>query len=97
MGIYLIEIEVPTKSVLHTGQPFMYSRYGSKGDIFPPLANNRITVGYPVLLEGSLLHPGFSRMYGPGKFNTAARPYSMQRQPRRTFTNQRNPNPYQTV
>lgn len=64
MGIYLIEIVVPTKSVLHTGQPFMYSRYGSKGDIFPPLANNRVTVGYPVLLEGSLLHPGFSRMYG---------------------------------
>lgn len=49
MGIYLIEIEVPTKSVLHTGQHFMYSRYGSKGDIFPPLANNRITDLPPVL------------------------------------------------
>lgn len=75
----------------------MYSRCDSKGDIFPPLANNRVAVGYPVRLEGSLLHPGNSRMYGPGKFNTPDSHYNMQRQPRRTFANQRNPNPYQTV
>lgn len=75
----------------------MYSRYDAKGGIFPPLANNMLTNGYPVRLEGSLLHPEYSRMYGPGKFNTLDRRYSMQRQPRRTFANQSNPNLYQTV
>lgn len=75
----------------------MYSRDDAKGGEIPPLANNIVTNSYPVRLEGSLLHPEYSRMYGPGKFNTLDRHYSMQRQPRRTFANQSNPNLYQTV
>lgn len=75
----------------------MYPWNDSKGEIFPPLANNRVIAGYPVHLEESLLHLEFPHMYRPSKFNTPDRPYSMQRQPRRTFAKQRNPNPYQTV
>lgn len=65
MGIFLIEIMVPTKLVLPARQSF--PPWGdSKGAISVFLTNNRVTNGYSVRLEDSLLHPGYSRMYGPG-------------------------------
>lgn len=51
----------------------MYPWNDSKGEIFPPLANNRVIAGYPV----HLLHLEFPHMYRPSKFNTPDRPYSM--------------------
>lgn len=66
MGIFLIEIMVPTKLVLPAIQSFPPPWGDSKGAISVFLTNNRVTNGYSVRLEDSLLHPGYSRMYGPG-------------------------------
>lgn len=67
MGIFLIEIVVPTKLVLPARQSFMPPPWGdSKGAISAFLTNNRVTNDYPVRLKDSLLHPGYYRMYGPG-------------------------------
>ena len=69
MGIFLIEIVVPTKLVLPARQSFMPPPWGdSKGAIPAFLTNNRVTNDYPARLKDSLLHPGYYRMYGPGNF-----------------------------
>lgn len=63
MGIFLIEIMVPTKLVLSARQPFMPPGGDSIGAIAAFLTNNRVTNGCPIRLKDSLLHPGYYRMY----------------------------------
>lgn len=65
MGIFLIEIMVPTKLVLPARQSFMPLGGDSKGAISAFLTNNRVTNGYSVRLKASLLHRGCYSMYGP--------------------------------
>lgn len=48
MGIFLIEIMVPTKLVLPARQSFMPPGGDSKGAISAFLTNNRVTNGWPV-------------------------------------------------
>lgn len=65
MGIFLIEIMVPTKLVLPARQSFLPPWGDSKGAISAFLTNNRVTNDYPVRLKDSSYIRDITACTGP--------------------------------